>query len=180
MTALCGSFVICTHIANSEVPHLLRSHSNFLAQILLLGKQKQLCKKKQERLYLILLFGNMADWWMPRVFVQMFVWREGRGIWNEFMQSHKCHKQAHNIQVVSKKKNTRGEQRASLKERHELFTPSDQRGNERDRKRDGDGRWVMQSKRHAVGLRRTVGDYMMLAVTMTETLWWFLKLVIIY
>lgn len=44
------------------------------------------------------------------------------------------------------KENTSGtEQRASLKDRHELFTPSYKRGNERDieketvRERDGDG-----------------------------------------
>lgn len=31
-----------------------------------------------------------------------------------------------------KRKHQWGEQRASLKDRHELFTPSDKRGNERD------------------------------------------------
>lgn len=68
-----------------------------------------------------------------------------------------------------------------MKNRHELFTPSDKRterewerdlDKEMDRERDEDGAWVIQRERQTDGLTRTVGYYIVLAVTMTETLRW--------
>lgn len=84
-------------------------------------------------------------------------WKSGD--WEQARRCPRCRVRARArelLQVVLKK-TPRGEQRASLKDTHELFTPSDKRGNESDREMEAETKgWTDGRTDRQEG---PVGDY---------------------
>lgn len=146
---------------NNTGKHITKAHPHIYQHIEFIFDISFLFDKKKN------VFGNMT-WFVFCVCVceHACMWIKGKtqslALFNHTNAAHihfpKCFKRTHQ----------EGEQRAFLKNRHELFTQSDKRTKERmrerHRERNGDGVWVIQRKRQTDGLTRTVGFYAVLPV----------------